>query len=144
MRPSHVLYILLCTGRFLSTVISWRIAVASQIFVDQRVNLNSPLKGQTETVQCKPNVVSRQQVITNFSAPACLVGRYWTLLQHDQILRVLLNFFLIPIFLNILYQTLKKIALRAFYLCRGSKRCQRVLTQLSAYWNFSTVKKLST
>ena len=51
--PRYVLYTLLCTGRFLSTVIKQRVCVASQIFVDLRVNLSSQRWGQTEPVQCK-------------------------------------------------------------------------------------------
>ena len=74
----------------MSTVIKQRVCVASQIFVDLRVNLSSQLIGQACAVQYKLNVVSRQQVITNFSA-------YRTLVQCDQILRVLVNFSKYPL-----------------------------------------------
>ena len=41
--PPHEANTLLCTGRFLSTVIKQRVCVASQIFVDLRVDLSSQL-----------------------------------------------------------------------------------------------------
>ena len=87
--------------------------------------VDKDLTGDTDSLfyngRQKPSSVNQtlSAVITNFSA-------YRTFVQRDQILRVLLIFFLSPGFLNILCQTLKKIALRAHYICRGSKYCQRV------------------
>ena len=118
--PRHWINTLLCTGRFLSTVIKQWVFVASQIFVGQQVYVHCRVKGQTETVRCKQNVVS----------------------SHYKFLRVqnscptwpnsprAVNFFLSSIFLNVLCQTLKKIALRAHYICRRSKCCQWVITQI--------------